>query len=68
MNISNYDSRLEIGGTWYSKEFHRTGLNRNCKFLLLSYAFDELEFQRVEFRIDERNIASIRGVERIGAK
>lgn len=68
MNVSNYDSRLEIGGTWYGKEFQRTGVNRNCKFLLLSYAFETLGAIRIEFKIDERNEASRKGVERIGAK
>ncbi len=68
MNISNLDSRLEIGGTWYGKEFQRTGVNRNCKFLLLTYAFENLEALRVEFKIDERNAASRKGVERIGAQ
>lgn len=67
-NVSNYDKRIEIGWTWYGKEFQRTGINRNCKFLMLSYVFDELEFERVEFRVDERNIASRTAVEKIGGK
>jgi RimJ/RimL family protein N-acetyltransferase len=67
-NISNYDKRLEIGWTWYGKEFQRTGLNRACKLLLLSYAFETLEFERVEFRIDERNQPSRTAVEKLGGK
>lgn len=67
-NVSNYDKRIEIGWTWYGKEFQRTGINRNCKFLMLSYVFDELEFERVEFRVDERNIASRIAIEKIGGK
>lgn len=67
-NVSNYDKRLEIGWTWYGKEFQRSGLNRACKLLLLSYAFDTLEFERVEFRIDERNQPSRTAVEKIGGK
>jgi len=34
---------------------------------LLSYAFGELGFERVEFKIDERNAASRKAVERLGA-
>jgi RimJ/RimL family protein N-acetyltransferase len=68
LNISNVDSRVEIGATWIGKEFQRTGLNRNCKFLLLSYAFDELGTERVELKTDERNTASRNAIEKIGGK
>ena len=67
-NVSNYDKRLEIGWTWIGREFQQTGLNRNCKFLMLQYAFDLLNFERVEFRIDERNTPSRNAVEKIGGK
>ncbi len=65
--ISNHDRRLEIGYTWYGRAFQRSGLNRYTKLLLLSYAFGELGFERVEFKIDERNAASRKAVERLGA-
>jgi len=68
LNISNPDDRLEIGATWYGKEFQRTGLNRNCKYLLLQYAFDDLEAERVEFKTDERNLASRKAIEKIGGQ
>jgi len=68
MNIANADARLEIGSTWYGKEFQRTGLNRNCKYLLLEYAFETLYAERVEFRTDERNLASRKAIERIGGQ
>ncbi len=67
-NVSNVDKRLEIGWTWYGREFQQTGLNRSCKLLMLSYAFEELDFKRVEFRIDERNQPSRTAVEKIGGK
>lgn len=66
LNISNVDDRLEIGATWYGKEFQRTGLNRNCKFLLLEYIFGNLDAERVEFKTDERNLASRKAIEKIG--
>jgi RimJ/RimL family protein N-acetyltransferase len=68
LNISNPDDRLEIGATWYGKEFQRTGLNRNCKYLLLQYAFDALAAERVEFKTDERNLASRKAIEKIGGQ
>jgi len=68
LNISNADSRVEIGATWIGKDFQRTGLNRNCKFLLLSYAFEQLGAERVELKTDERNTASRNAIEKIGGK
>ena len=68
LNISNADSRVEIGATWIDKDFQRTGLNRNCKFLLLSYAFEELGAERVELKTDERNTTSRNAIEKIGGK
>ncbi len=67
-NVSNKDKRLEIGWTWIGKTFQQTGLNRACKFLLLSYAFDELAFERVEFKTDARNTASRTAIEKIGGQ
>ena len=67
-NVSNFDKRLEIGWTWYGREFQKTGLNRNCKYLMLHYAFEILNFERVEFRIDERNLPSRIAIEKIGGK
>lgn len=66
LNISNHDQRLEIGATWYGKAFQRTGLNRNCKFLLLSYVFETLAFERIEFRTDSRNRESQSAIQKIG--
>lgn len=58
---------LHIGWTWLGHNFHGTGLNVNMKFLMLQYAFETIEFEKVEFRIDERNTKSRRAVEKIGA-
>ncbi|KAA9346100.1 GNAT family N-acetyltransferase [Adhaeribacter soli] len=64
--ISNKDQRLEIGWTWLGPKFQKTGLNINCKYLLLQYVFEELKFERVEFRTDERNTKSREAIEKIG--
>jgi len=58
---------LHIGWTWIGKQFQGTGLNKHMKFLMLQYAFETLKFDKVEFRIDERNTASRKAVEKIGA-
>lgn len=65
-NVSSKDRRLEIGWTFIGKSFQATGLNRASKALMLSYAFDELEFERVEFKTDARNSASRNAIEKIG--
>lgn len=59
---------LHIGWTWIGSEFQGSGLNKQMKFLMLQYAFETLEFDKVEFRVDERNIKSRKAVEKLGAK
>ncbi len=67
MNIDWKNSVTEIGSTWIGKQFQGTGLNKNMKFLMLQYAFEELKFDKVDFRVDERNKASRKAVEKLGA-
>ena len=67
-NVNYKNKVLHIGWTWLGKEFQGTGLNKNIKFLMLQYAFETLQFEKVEFRIDERNILSRKAVEGIGSK
>ena len=59
---------LQLGYTWYGKKFQGTGLNRHCKFLLLSFAFENLGMERVEFRADNNNERSIAAMKSIGCK
>lgn len=59
---------IQLGYTWYGKEFQGTGLNKNCKYLLLEYAFEILELERVEFRADNRNERSKAAMLSIGCK
>ncbi|MFN8295384.1 MAG: GNAT family protein [Chitinophagales bacterium] len=59
---------LQLGYTWYGTAFQKTGLNRHCKFLLLQFAFETLDLQRVEFRADYRNKNSINAMKAIGCK
>lgn len=58
---------LEIGGTWYAVDFQRTAVNTECKYLLLTHAFETLGCIRVQFKADARNERSIRAIERLGA-
>jgi N-acetyltransferase len=65
-DIQKENASLQLGYTWYGKEFQGTGLNKNCKFLLLEFAFEALKMERVEFRADNQNERSIRAMKSIG--
>jgi RimJ/RimL family protein N-acetyltransferase len=59
---------LQLGYTWYGKQFQGTGLNRHCKFLLFRFAFEELGVERLELRADNDNKRSIAAMKAIGCK
>lgn len=67
MNIDQPNKVLEIGSTWIGREHQGTGLNTQMKHLMLDYVFNKMQFEKVEFRIDERNVASRKAVEKLGA-
>ena len=68
MNISGKDKRLEIGNTWIGPAFQRTGFNRNNKYLMFSFVFDQLKYERLELKTDERNQQSRTAIEKVGGK
>jgi N-acetyltransferase len=68
MNVDATNHRVEIGSTWYAKRVQRSGLNTQCKLLLLAHAFEMLDCIAVEFRTHFFNHQSRRGIERLGAK
>lgn len=65
-DIQFTQSTLQLGYTWYSKVAQGTGLNANCKFLLLEFAFEKMMMERVEFRADNNNAKSIAAMKSIG--
>lgn len=65
-NISWYDKRLEIGWSWLAPAYRSTGINKNAKFLLMRYAFEVLDFERVEFKTGVLNLRARKGLEKIG--
>jgi N-acetyltransferase len=67
-DIQPDNAMLQLGYTWYGSKFRGTGLNKHCKFLLLQFAFKELDMYRVEFRADARNERSIAAMKSIGCK
>ena len=68
LNIMPMDRGLEVGGTWYGTDFQRTPVNTECKYLLLTHAFEILKCIRVQLKTDKRNERSQKAIERLGAK
>ncbi len=67
-NVDSKSRRLEIGHTWYARRVQRSGLNTECKLLLLGHAFEKLQCIAVEFRTHWFNHASRTAIARLGAK
>lgn len=65
-NISMYDLRAEIGWSWLGKDFRSTGLNRHAKYAMMKYAFEELNFERIEFKTDVQNARARQGLKNVG--
>ena len=64
--INTINKTLELGYTWYGKKYQGTYVNKNCKFLLLEFAFEELGFERVGFKANAKNERSINAMKGIG--
>ena len=67
-NTDEVHQRVEIGYTWYSQSYQRTAMNTECKYLLLSHAFEKLDAIAVEFRTHWHNHKSRAAIARLGAK
>ncbi|OUD32052.1 GNAT family N-acetyltransferase [Flavobacterium sp. FPG59] len=57
---------IEIGYTWYGKKYQGSGINKNCKYLMLEFAFDKLEMERVAFAANSKNEKSLNAMKSIG--
>jgi RimJ/RimL family protein N-acetyltransferase len=58
---------IEIGWTWLADSAQGTGINKEAKLLLFTYAFETLGVARVDLKTDARNERSRRAIERLGA-
>lgn len=65
-DIQLSNKSLQLGFTWYGKQFQGTGLNKHCKYLLLQFAFEKMQMERVEFRADNSNERSKAAMKSIG--
>jgi len=67
-NIDRTHRRVEIGWTWVAREWQRTAVNTEAKYLLLKHAFETLGCIRVELKTDSLNEKSRAAILRIGAR
>src|SRR3979490_2002003 len=67
-NIDRTHHRVEIGWTWVARNWQRTAMNTEAKYLLLKHAFETLGCMRVELKTDSLNEKSRAAILRIGAK
>lgn len=67
-NIDTQNRRVEIGWTWIGRNWQRTFVNTEAKYLMLRHAFETWECIRVELKTDSLNERSRNAMLRIGAK
>jgi RimJ/RimL family protein N-acetyltransferase len=67
MDIAPAHRRMEIGATWYTPSFQRTGANVESKLLLLTHAFESLGAQKVVFKTEAINTQSRQAILALGA-
>ncbi|MFL9926412.1 GNAT family protein [Herbaspirillum lusitanum] len=65
--IDRNNRKLEIGHTWLASSVQRSGINTEAKYLLLSQAFEAMQYVRVQFTTDELNDKSRAAIMRLGA-
>jgi RimJ/RimL family protein N-acetyltransferase len=68
LEIVPNDKKVEIGVTWIAKEFWGSSINLECKLLLLTYCFETLNINRVQFRTKDTNLRSRKAIEKIGGQ
>lgn len=67
MSIDTRNRRMEIGSTWIGRQWQRTRVNTEAKYLMLRHAFEVLGCIRIEFKTDSLNERSRSALLRIGA-
>jgi RimJ/RimL family protein N-acetyltransferase len=60
--------RCELGRSWLIPSVRRSGVNTRAKLLLLTYAFETMEMQRVQIKASAGNRISQAAIESLGAR
>lgn len=66
LNIVPAHKRGEIGGLWYTPEFHGTYASPESTLLLLYYLFEKVNYRRAEWKCDNDNIPSGKAAAKLG--
>ncbi len=67
LDLNPIHNSLEIGSTFYAKEYWRSFVNTESKILLLAEAFDVRQVERVTLKTDSMNERSRAAILRLGA-
>jgi len=67
-SLDQQHNKLELGHTFITPEFQRSYVNSHAKYLMLQYAFEELNIARVEICTHENNQQSRKAIARIGGQ
>lgn len=67
LSIERAHHTIEIGGSVIGKNWQRTAVNTEAKFLMLKHAFETLGCIRVQFQTDSLNTKSQNAIARLGA-
>jgi RimJ/RimL family protein N-acetyltransferase len=65
-DIFPLDGAMEIGSIWFSPGLQRTRAATEAIFLLMQYAFDQLNYQRLVWRCIDANLVSMNAAARYG--
>ena len=69
--IANIDYNIktsQLGGSWINSKFHGTKVNKTSKNLILKYAFEELNLEKIILQADNQNIVPNKSLQSIAAK
>lgn len=66
--IDNQLKNVRVGHTWIGERFQGSGLNKNGKYLLFEFLFDQLQMHRIGFGASAENTKSIRAMKAVGCR
>ena len=66
INIDVANGKAELGSIWYGKCAQRTEINTETTYRMLCYLFEDLKYRRIEWKCDNKNIASKKAALRLG--
>ncbi len=64
--IDNALKNVKIGHTWIGTQYHGTGLNKACKYLLFDFLFEKCGIERIGFGASALNTKSIQALQGVG--